>query len=140
MKLISYLNFDGNCREAMTYYGGLLGGEVTAMHEFGTMPMPDGQSLPAERQTHIMHASVTAGDQVLMGSDSAPHMPYRGVHGFAVSIATDSVEEAERIYDGLKDGATIDMPLGETFFSRRFAMLKDRFGTPWMINCDGAPS
>ena len=138
MKLMTYLNFNGNCREAMTHYAQVLGGEVTAMFEFGDTPMEGGQPLPEAMRSLIMHASVTAGDQVLMASDAGP-MGYHGVHGFAVSVQAANEVEAERIYDGLKDGADIQMPLGPTFFAKKFAMLKDRFGTPWMINCDGDP-
>ena len=139
MKLITYLNFKGNCQEAMSHYAQVLGGEVTAMFEFGDTPMDGGHPVAPAEQAKIMHASVTAGDQILMGSDRV-NMPYNGVHGFAVSVQAADEAEAERIYDGLKDGADIQMTLGPSFFAKKFAMLKDRFGTPWMINCDGTAS
>jgi PhnB protein len=56
--------------------------------------------------------------------------------GFSVSLNVDSIEEAERIYQALSEKGTVFMPLGETFWAQRFAMFKDRFGTPWMINCE----
>ena len=78
-----------------------------------------------------MRAS-TAGDVVLMASDG-PHSEER--KGFAVTLQTDTVAEADKLFAALSEGGTVTMPIGETFFSKRFGMLTDKFGVPWMVNC-----
>ncbi|MEZ5565176.1 MAG: hypothetical protein R3F24_06495 [Gammaproteobacteria bacterium] len=90
--------------------------------------------LPAHWQDKIANAVVTFGDQSLMGMDPPPgggHKP----QGFMVSLELDSPAETERVYLGLREGGQITMPLNETFWSLSFAMLTDRFGTPWMLTC-----
>jgi PhnB protein len=81
-----------------------------------------------------MHATFVAGDLVLMGSDQPPQH-YQKPQGVHISLQTDSVEEAERVFAELSEGGTITMPMGETFWAKRFGMFTDRFGIPWMIDC-----
>jgi PhnB protein len=87
---------------------------------------------PADRKNAILHARIEIGGSELMGSDVPPErfQPMRSVY---LSLTVDSVEEAERIYNLLRDGGDIFMPMEETFFAKRFAMLRDKFGTSWMI-------
>ena len=132
MQLIPYLNFNGNCEEAFKFYETCLGGKITAMftHE-GT---PAAEHVSAEWQKKIMHARLVVGDAVLMGSDSPPEY-FEEQKGMYVSLMIADPAEAERIFKALAEGATVRMPIGETFWATRFGMLVDRFGTPWMINC-----
>ena len=82
-----------------------------------------------------MHARLVVGGNVLMGSD-AP-LGHGGVaDGFRVNIGVDDPAEAERIFAGLAEGGSVEMPIAETFWAIRFGMLTDRFGTPWMVNCE----
>jgi len=131
-----YLNFDGDCAEAFELYREVLGGSIEAMIPFGEAP--DGPEVPEDMQSRILHACIRLGDQLLMASD-APAGRYQPPAGNYVSLSVDSVSEAERIYGALSPGGQIEMPLEKTFWAERFAMFKDRFGTPWMINC-GPPS
>ncbi len=130
MRLNTYLNFNGNCKEAFEFYAKRLGGKITALYTYGDSPMKGYAPDDA-----IMHVRLDVGDQVLMGSDGfGEHV--ETPQGFSTSIAVEDPAEAERLYAELSDGAkTIVMPLQETFWSSRFAMFVDRFGTPWMINC-----
>ena len=132
MTIEPYLNFAGNCREAFEFYEKVLGGEIEYMGTFGESPMAD-QCGPGT-ENMIMHVCMKVGDSKIMGSDCPPEY-FEKQQGMAVTIGIESVEEAERIYHALAEGATIKMPLGETFWAKRFGMLTDRFGTPWMINC-----
>ena len=91
--------------------------------------------VPAEWQDKIMHAYMTIGAGRLMASDAPPGM-YKAPQGFHVSLHPKTVDEAERIYAALLEGGSATMPIGQTFWATRFAMLADRFGTQWMINCD----
>ncbi len=103
------------------------------MMKFGELPMAE-QTDPASRN-QVMHARLTVGGNTLMGSD-APSQFRQPMAGFSVCISVDEPAEAERIFHALEEGGTARMPIQETFWARRFGMLTDRFGTPWMINCE----
>ena len=133
MKLNPYLMFNGNCEEAFRFYERALGGKIVAMHVHeGT---PGAEHVPAEWGKKIMHARMTIGDEVLMASD-APPGHYQPMQGFSVSLNVDAPGEAERVFHAVAEGGTVRMPIQETFWALRFGMLTDRFGTPWMINCE----
>src|SRR5215469_5249519 len=135
MQINSYLIFDGNCEEAFKFYEKLLGGKIDAMltHE-GT---PAAGQVPPGWAKKILHARMTVGNAVLMASDCPPER-YSKPHGFSVNIGVDNVAEAERIFSALAENGTVHMPLGETFWAERFGTLTDRFGIPWMLNCERA--
>ena len=135
MQLNSYLNFNGQCEAAFKFYEQCLGGKIVAMHTFGEMPAAEHVSPEARHQ--IMHARLQVGDAVLMGSDCPPGY-FDEPKGFSVSLQIDDPAEAERIFHALAEGGAVRMPIEETFWAVRFGMLVDRFGTPWMINCEKA--
>ena len=134
MEINPYLMFNGSCEAAFNFYAKALGGKIVAMMTHEGSPM-EGQ-VPAEWRKKIMHARIAIGDQVLMGSDSPPGH-YEPMKGFSVTLNVDDPAEAERVFKALSDNATsVAMPIQETFWAQRFGMLTDRFGTPWMINCE----
>jgi PhnB protein len=130
-----YLTFDGDCEEAFKVYEKVLGGKIVAMmpHE-GT---PAETHVPAEWRKKILHARLVFGDNVLMASDAPPGR-FEKMQGFSVSLVLKDPDEAERIFNAFANGGTVRMPLGETFWAIKFGMLTDRFGTPWMVNCEKA--
>ncbi len=133
MQLNPYLMFDGTCEEAFKFYEGALGGKIVAMMRHEGSPMES--QVPAEWRQKIMHARLTIGDEVLMGSDCPPNQ-CEPMKGFSVTLSIENPTEAERLFQALSPGATVQMPIQETFWAQRFGMLVDRFGTPWMINCE----
>ncbi len=135
MQLNTYLIFNGNCEEAFKFYEKCLGGKIEAMmtHE-GT---PAAGQVPAEWSKKIMHARMTVDGYLLMGSDAPPDQ-YRKPGGFSINIGVKDAAQAERIFHALAEGGMVHMPIGETFWAIRFGMLVDRFGTPWMVNCEKA--
>ncbi|WP_308365231.1 MULTISPECIES: VOC family protein [unclassified Microbulbifer] len=132
MRFSPYLNFQGNCKEAFEFYAQVLGGEIIAMMTFAEAP-PEADISP-EARDQVMHAQLKVGEEVFMASD-APNS-YKPAQGMHITIGVDTPEEAERIYKALSKGGEITMPMEETFWAQRFAMFTDRFGTPWMVNCD----
>jgi PhnB protein len=138
MHVSPYLFFNGNCREAMVFYAQTLGGEVVALFTVDQAP-PDAR-MPGMPDDAVMHAMVVAGGVTLMASDACPPDQYKPPHGITVSLQPDSVEAAEKIYASMAEGAQVQMALGQTFWSKAFAMLTDRFGTPWMINVPAEPA
>jgi len=135
MQVDPYLLFNGNCEEAFKFYEKLLGGKIDGMMTHGNSPMA--KQSPPEWQNKIMHARLVADGQVLMGSD-VPPPHYRQPQGFSISISVKQVAEAERIFQGLAENGKVEMPLQQTFWAVRFGMLIDRFGIPWMVNCEQA--
>jgi PhnB protein len=128
MKLYTYLNYGGNCQEAFRFYEKHLGGKITMMMTHGKGPNPnDG---PANWKNAILHARMTIGETELLGADIPSAQPMRSAY---LTLIVGSIEEAERIYATLSDGGEIFMPMKETFFAFRFAQLRDKFGTSWMI-------
>lgn len=136
MQANPYLHFNGNCHEAFRFYEKVLGGKIEG--EFTYAQMPPGSPAMAQPDK-IMHASLRAGSVVLMGSD-APPAYYHPPDGFRVCLGVDTPEEADRLFAALSEGGKVDMPIQATFFSRRFAMFSDRFGVPWMVNCENEGS
>ena len=129
MRLNTYLNYGGNCAEAFRFYEKNLGGKITMMMIHGESPVPN-PNIPAGWEKAVLHASISLGGMELSGADIPGYQPMRSAY---LSLTLDSKEEAERIYKLLSDGGDIFMPMQETFFADRFAMLRDRFGTSWMI-------
>jgi len=130
MRLHTYLNYGGNCAQAFRFYEQHLGGKITTMLTHGQMPDP--KNVPPERQNDILHARMTIGGTEVLASDVPPErfQPMRSVY---LALSVDSIDEAERIYALLSEGGDIFMPMQETFFAFRFGMLRDKFGTSWMI-------
>lgn len=133
MRFIPYLNFDGTCREAFEFYAETFGGTIDAMIPHGGSPIED--QVPAEWHDLILHAHMTAGDTVIMASDSPPgrHEQPKGLY---VHIGLEDPAEADRIFAALSKGGRVTMPLDRTFWAQRFGMVVDKYGTPWMVNCE----
>jgi PhnB protein len=134
MQINSYLLFTGQCEEAFKFYEKLLGGKIEMMMTHAGTPAES--QVPAEWRDKILHARMTTPGGVLMGSDAPPGRQAKP-QGFSVSVSVEEPAEADRIFNGLADGAVaVTMPIQETFWARRFGMVTDRFGIPWMVNCE----
>ena len=130
MKFIAYLSFDGRCKEAFEFYAKTLGGKIVAMVSHGETGYAT--QVPAEWQDKIINAHLTVGEAELMGADTPPQY-FQEKQGVSVSIQVDSETEAKRIFDGFADGGAITLPFAPTFWAKGFGMVKDKFGTPWMV-------
>lgn len=130
MKLYTYLNYGGNCREAFEFYVEHLGGKITMITSHADQPEAD--KVRPEWKNKVLHARMDIGDTVLLGADIPPErfQPMRSAY---LTLMLDSSEEAERVYALLVEGGEIFMPMEETFYAHRFAMLRDKFGTSWML-------
>ena len=130
MKLNAFLNFGGNCEQALRFYEQHLGGRITMMMRRAEQP-DQPAPWPGWEQS-IQFATIDLGETQVMASDVPPDrfQPMRSVY---MSLTVDSVAEAERTWKLLSDGAQIFMPLAETFFAVRFGQLRDKFGVSWMI-------
>jgi PhnB protein len=133
MKFVAYVSFDGCCREAFQFYAKLLGGKISAMTTYGETPA--GEHVSKEWRDKIINAHLIAGDQELMGADSPPEMGNITKGGISISIQTDDEKEAERIFKAFSDDGNVIMPFEPTFWAKKFGMVTDKYGAPWMINC-----
>jgi PhnB protein len=127
MKLDLYLNYAGNCEEAFRFYEKHIGGKIGMMmrHEEHMNP-----GLPPDFGKKILHAQLEVGGATLMGADIPGSEAMRSAYA---SLTLDSIAEAERVYGVLSEGGQIFMKMESTFFAARFAMLRDKFGTSWML-------
>jgi PhnB protein len=133
MQVNPYLWFDGRCAEAFGSYAQLLGGEIAMLQTHADSPAA--AQAPPGWGDKIMHARLLVGDAVLMGSD-VPPPHHQAPQGFSVSLQVDRIAEGERIFNGLAEGGAVRMPFQPTFWAAGFGMCVDRFGIPWMVNCD----
>ena len=128
-----YIAFKGNCEEAINFYKDRLGAEVLFMQRYGDSPMagkgPDDK---------IMHTSIKIGDSVVMACDNVfeDQNPTTVGNNISLAIGTNDIASVDNMFERLSDGATITMPMQETFWAARFGMLTDKFGINWMFNCD----
>jgi PhnB protein len=135
MQMNPYLSFNGECETAFKFYEQCLDGKLGEIFRYAGTPMAE--QVPSDWQDKVMHGSLTLGAQVLMGGDVAPDR-YEKPKGFSLSLQMTSTTQAERIFQLLAQDGTVVMPLEKTFWAARFGMVVDRFGIPWLINCEGS--
>ena len=128
MKLDIYVNYPGTCKEAFQFYEQHLGGKITMM--MTQQQQPNSANIPEDRKNDILHARIEIGNTVLMGADIPNAEPMRSAY---LTLRLDTSQEAERIYAILSDRGQVFMKMEETFFASRFGMLRDKFGTSWML-------
>ena len=128
MQLHTYLNYGGNCEQAFRFYEQHLGGKISLLMRHGEQPGPS--NVPADWNGKVLHARMDLGGTELLGADIPSYEPMRSAY---LSLTVSSDREAERVFGLLADGGQVFMPMQETFFASRFAMLRDKFGTSWML-------
>ncbi len=130
-----YLFFGGRCEEALEFYRKALGAEVEMVMRFDESPEPPPPGmLPAGFEKKVMHASFRVRGVPLMASDGCDDKSK--FDGVRLALAVPKEADARRAFDALADGGSVQMPLTKTFWSPCYGMVTDRFGTPWMINCE----
>ncbi len=135
---IAYLSFDGNCADAMRFYEQALKSKLQILMSGADSPMAD--QIPKEFAHRIIHARLALpGGGMLYAGDAPAHIPYEGIKGVALTLDYDTVAEAEEIFQALAAGGQITMPMQPAFWAKRWGMLVDRFGTPWIVNGEQVP-
>ena len=134
MKTDLHLVFNGNCREAFAFYEKTFNTKVNFTMTFGEAP--EGTLVPPDAKDLILHTSLPLGTITLMGCD-APKGREATIGGFQIAVTDPSHEEVERLFDELKAGGSVQMPLGKTFWSPLFGMCTDKFGVAWMVSVPG---
>ncbi|OEZ83651.1 hypothetical protein JAB8_42940 [Janthinobacterium sp. HH106] len=138
MRIEPYLQFNGNCAQALEYYRQHLHGTDLCLMPYRGTPMQE--QVKEDWYDKIMHGSVQLGPTMLMGSDGGYDEGAKGMSGSSICLTVDTPEEAERAFAALARDGAIQMPMEETFWAKRFGMLKDQFGVAWMVNCLKEPA
>ena len=132
MNVTPHLSFNGDCEAAFKFYEKSLGGKTSFIGTYAESPMA-GQ-VPAEMGKKIMHASFSLNGTNVFSGDDSPR--YSKPQGITIALSMKDQAQAERIFDALAENGVVGMALQETFWALRFGMVTDRFGIPWMINCE----
>ena len=135
MRMNVHLNFTGNCAEAFAFYAKVFKADNPFQITYGDAPQ--GSPVPPDWGGKVMHTSVPVGDALLMGCDAPPGKS-TPLGGFQVCTESKDEAEVKRIYEALKEGGSVQMPLAPTFWSPLFGMCTDKFGVAWMVGMPGA--
>jgi PhnB protein len=130
--IIPYVHFDGNCSEALQFYEKAMEGKIIMQATYGDAPM----EMPKEGKNKIMHARFEAGSLTLLASDMPPGHAIKLGNNTSLSMNFTQVDQMEKVFNALSEGATIRMPLQDTFWGARFGMMTDKYGVNWMFNHD----
>lgn len=127
----AYLNFNGNCRQAMEFYQKCLSANLEMML-FSEAPCPT----PEDQKNRIMHARLSKGSMELMASDTMSSKPIKPANNFSINIFCESVQEIETLFAAFSEGGSVTTPLQDMFWGNRFGTIIDKFGINWMFNCE----
>src|SRR5271166_1426719 len=133
LELESYLFFYGKCEEALNFYKGIFGGQVSSIMRMKEAP-PEMPS-PPNWGDKIMHSRFESPSVKFMASDGRPDTVNTDGN-IALSLSTRDEAEGTRVFNKLSEGGTVDMPMQDTFWGAKFGVLKDKYGIEWMVNCD----
>lgn len=136
MVVTVYVNFNGNCRDAVQFYAEVFNTEKPEIMTFAEMPPDPGFKVPEEAKELILHTSLNIHGSTVMFSDILPGNPLISGNNISLTVMTASVEETDKLFNQLKEGGTVDMELQETFWSKRYGSLTDKFGIIWQIMVD----
>lgn len=136
MSINVYLNFQGNCRAAVEYYAEVFNLGTPNIMAFGDVPPDPSYPLPEEAKSLVMHARLEISGSVVMFSDTFPGMPFTPGNNFSLSLVSTDLEEVKAAFHKLKEGGNITMELQETFWSKCYGSVVDKFGIAWQFNYD----
>jgi PhnB protein len=133
MQFEVFINFDGNCREALDFYAAVFKTEVQNLMTYGETPPDPGYTVPESDKDKIMYAGLQFGNMTAMFMDMPSGMPLAMGNNINPTLSTDDKEEVHRLFNALKEGGKVEMELQKTFFSELYGMVTDKFGIIWHI-------
>ena len=131
-----YLNFNGNCREVAEFYAEVFGTEEPKIMTFGETPPNPEYPLPEEAKNLVMHTRLNISGSNVMFSDVFPGMPFVEGNNISLAIVSTDLDEIKSVFSKLKEGGNVGMELQETFWSKCYGRVKDKFGIEWQFNYD----
>lgn len=136
MSVDVYLIFDGNCREAIQFYADVFGTEKPHIMSFADSPQDPSYPLPEEAKNLVMHSRLNINGSNVMFSDNFPGTSFTLGNNISLALISKDLEELKSWFNKLKEGGNVGMELQETFWSKCYGMVTDKFGITWQINCD----
>ncbi len=133
-----YLTFNGNCEEAFNFYKSVFGGEFDHIGKFKDMPENPECPISESDKNKVMHVSLPISKEtILMGSDTSGEWSnnFNQGNNFSISINTDNIKEADKLFSDLSQKGKIMMPMNKTFWNSYFGMFTDKYGIQWMVSC-----
>jgi PhnB protein len=130
-----WINFNGNAEEALTFYRSVFGGEFTKIVRFKDL---SGFDVSADDANKIMHIALPVGKNILIANDVPESMGRvnENENRSKIAIRAETKEEADKLFKGLSEGGTVEMPMGESPWGTYFAMFRDKYGIEWTVECD----
>jgi PhnB protein len=132
-----YVYFNGNCREAVEFYAQVFGVEIPRILTYGEAPSDPAFTLPEAAKNLILHTFLNIKGTNVMFSDVFPGRPFTAGNNINLSAASADMDEVKSIFGKLKEGGTVGMELQETFFSKCYGTVIDKFGIGWQIMLEG---
>jgi PhnB protein len=129
-----YLIFNGNCREAVEFYAQVFETEPPKIMLFGDAPPDPKYDLPEDARNLVMHAELTISGTRMMFSDTFPGMPFTAGNNISLTVVDKDMDKIKTWFNKLKEGGTVDMELQQTFWSKLYGSLTDKFGIPWQLS------
>ncbi|WP_147534663.1 VOC family protein [Bacillus marasmi] len=140
MPIEAYLNFAGNCREAVEFYADVFGTEPPQIMTFEEAPQDPNYPLPEEAKNLVMHANIIVSGSKLMFSDIFPGMPFQMGNNISLAVLSKDENELKSWFNKLKDDGKVNMELQETFWSKCYGSLTDKFGVEWQLSHENGES
>jgi PhnB protein len=132
-----YVNFNGNCREAVEFYAQVFGTEKPQIMSFGDAPANPEYPTPENAKNLVMHAQLNITGSTVMFSDCFPGMSFVAGNNISLTVVSKNMDEIQSFFTKLKEGGTVGMELQETFWSKCYGMLTDKFGIQWQLSHEG---
>ncbi|MFS0764000.1 MULTISPECIES: VOC family protein [Peribacillus] len=134
MSVDAYLNFNGNCRQAVEFYAEVFGTEQPNIMTFGETPPNPEFPLPEEAKDLVMHTRLNISGSNIMFSDTFPGMPFVEGNNISLAYVSNDLDEIKSIFNKLSEGGKVGLELQETFWSKIYGQLTDKFGIQWQFN------
>lgn len=129
-----YLIFNGNCREAVSFYENVFNTDKAEIMTFGDSPSDPSYPLPVEAKNLVMHTRLSILGSTVMFSDTFPGSPFTIGNNVTLAVVSDDEAQLRQAFEGLKEGGKVTMELQETFWSKCYGSLTDKYGIEWQIS------
>ena len=136
MSVDVYLVFNGNCREAVEFYANVFKTEAPQIMTFGESPQNPEYQFPEEAKDLVMHTRLNIDGSNVMFSDTFPGQPFVEGNNVTLALISKNMDDLKSWYEQLKDGGTVGLELQETFWSKLYGQVTDKFGIHWQLNYD----
>lgn len=134
MTIQLFLNFHGNCREAVEFYAQAFGLEMPKFMTYGDNPPDPEYPLSEQEKKLVMYTQLLLDGNKIMFSDVPPGSPFTAGNNFTIALTGNETEKITAWFEKLKQGGKVEVELGETFFSKCYGMLVDKFGICWQFS------